>query len=91
MAGIGALLTARGHQSLTLQHIQQQIQRFLLHTMSDQPGTELTQDRGVEPSVIKLHTQRVLPVHPEPHPVRRAPISQIFSHLQHRDQRQPPR
>jgi hypothetical protein len=62
MRGIGALLAARLQQPLAHQGGQQHIQGPVGQAMIGHPGTELGQDRVVEPLVVQAQPQAVLPV-----------------------------
>lgn len=56
----------------------------------DQTSAEVAQERVVEPRVLQLQAQSVLPVDPRTHCLGRRPVRQILGELQHRDERQLP-
>jgi hypothetical protein len=91
VGGVGALFPARADQPLGSQGVQQQVQHPLLQAVLDHPSAELAEHRGVEPLVVEVQPERVLPGDLVPDRVRGLPIGQVLRHLQHRDQRQPAR
>jgi hypothetical protein len=91
MGGVGALLAASSDQALVLQARQQQVQGPLLQAMGEDSGAKLAQHPGVNTGLGQTQPKRIFPVDPQPDRVGRLPVSQVLRHLQHRDQRQPPR
>ena len=89
--GVGPLLPARLHQTVRLQALQQRVQRGPLKPGARDLRAELRQHRVVEPRVIELQAQQVLPVQRPAHLLSGHPVGQIPRLLQHRHQRQPRR
>src|SRR4029450_5548823 len=57
----------------------------------DQARTELAEYGVVEAWIGEGEAERVLPIDPAPHGVRRLPVGQVLRELQHGGEREPPR
>ena len=88
VGGIGPLPHPRPDQAQLTQPGQQRLQQHRLHPAGDQPGPELAQHAEVEPLIVQLQAQAVLPVQPPPHRISGLPVGQVLRELQHRHHRQ---
>jgi hypothetical protein len=88
MGGVGPYPTPRLDQPLADQPFQQRIQRQPDQVLTHQPVTELAQHARVEPRVLQLHTDGVLPGDPVPDRLGSLPVGQVLRELQHRDDHQ---
>nr|WP_037228560.1 hypothetical protein [Rhodococcus wratislaviensis] len=91
VGGIGARLTARGHQAQLGKPRQQRIQRHLLQPVLGKLGAELRQHAVVEPRSVQLQRETVFPVDAGGHRLGGLPVSEVLGVLQHRHHRQLPR
>ena len=88
MSGVGPLPHPGPDQAELAQPGQQRLQQRRLHPAFDQPGPELAQHAEIEPLIVQLQAQAVLPVQPAPHRIGGLPVGQVPGELQYRDHRQ---
>ena len=91
MRGVGALLAIRLDQPPFDQAVQQHVEDQPGQVVLDEPGPELRQHTEVEPRIIQLQPEAVLPVDPSPYRLAGLPIGQVAGKLQRCRQRQLPR
>jgi hypothetical protein len=87
MGGIGALLATCLEQFALTEGIEHQVEEPPFCLPFDQPGPELTQDRGIEPRIGEVQGERILPVDPAADRIRCLHIGQVFDVLHDGHQR----
>jgi primosomal protein N'' len=90
VARVSTLPTVGFQQSQPTEALQHEIEEQSFGIALDQATTKLTQDRVVEPRIIEVQSERVLPIDPSTNSVRGLAVGQILNELKHRDQCQTP-
>ena len=88
VSGIGPLPHPRPYQAQPAQPGQQRLQQRRLPPAGHQPGPEPAQHAEIEPLIVQLQAEAVLPVQPAPHRISGLPVGQVPGELQHRHHRQ---
>ncbi|ESY15427.1 hypothetical protein [Mesorhizobium sp. LNJC394B00] len=88
--GVSALTTVRPHEMARFGDVENSVKQHRFSPTGNQARPKLAQDRVVEAGIGERESQRILPINPASHGIRRLSIRQTLGELWQGDERQAP-